>query len=243
MSYNLISIIIPVYNEETTIRGLLDQLLSFQRCSHGFETEIIVIDDGSYDKTSEILRDFHGKVSIFRQPNSGKGAAVQAGISRSNGDWILVQDGDLEYDINDINLMLDVVRSNLNGKVAVYGSRYKSHRKFIFKRIKKQKFGPYLINILLSLLTLALFRAWLTDTLTGYKIYKREFFDGLTINSKGFEADHEITCLLLGRGYRIIEVPVRYNPRSRAEGKKIKAIDGLKAILTFFRYAHKGKSD
>lgn len=232
---NSLSIIIPVFNEEKYIEELLHKLIELQKRIKNFETKIVVVNDGSTDKTSQKLQDFKNLVSIYEQKNQGKGSAVQYGIEQSRSDWILIQDGDLEYNPNDILNLLSVL-DNSSSKVAVYGSRYKSTNRFIFKRIKNQKLGPYVMNIVLSLICFFLLRIWLTDTLTGYKVYRREFFEKNVIESRGFEADHEITCKLVNNKYSIVEVPISYSPRSKLEGKKIRFSDGIKAIIVYLKY-------
>jgi dolichol-phosphate mannosyltransferase len=232
-----VSIVIPAYNEEAFIGTLLQRVLSVPTESIGFAKEIIVVDDGSKDRTSEVVRRFPS-VKLIVQQNQGKGKAVQHGLKEAAGDYILVQDADLEYSPEDYIPMLSALAAK--GGV-VYGSRWlgqlREHGWSLTPgRHPQQSFGPWLANILLTLWTFLLYGRWITDTLTGYKIYPREFFSRVSIVTKGFETDHEITAKLLRAGIKIHEVPVSFFPRSIAEGKKIRARDGLIAVGTLLRF-------
>jgi dolichol-phosphate mannosyltransferase len=236
-----LSIVIPAYNEEAFIGTLLGAILTVDTESLGFEKEIIVVNDGSRDGTSECVRRFAG-VTLIEQANQGKGAAVQRGMREATGEFVLVQDADLEYDPADYRPMLEAVRS---GAAAVYGSRTLGQLRaqgwtLTPGRHPQQSLGPWLAGWILSTLTFALYGVWLTDTLTGYKLYPRAAFERIAIVTRGFETDHEITVKLLRSGIRIREVPVGYRPRSVAEGKKIKASDGFKAVWTLLRFRFGG---
>ena len=238
-----VSIVVPAYNEEAFIGTLLDLVLSVDTESLGFSKEIIVVDDGSKDGTSALVRRFSG-VRLVQQKNQGKGRAVQRGIQEATGDYILVQDADLEYDPADYIPMLAKL-ANLGG--AVYGSRTLGQLRetgwtFTPGRHPRQLFGPWVANLLLTLWTFLLYGRWITDTLTGYKIYPREFFSRVEIVTRGFETDHEITAKLIRLGIRIHEVPISFSPRSEEEGKKIRARDGLIAVWTLLRFRFKGAS-
>jgi glycosyltransferase involved in cell wall biosynthesis len=200
-----------------------------------------VIDDGSTDKTHEIVSKFE-KATYIHQENAGKGSAVQHGISQATGDFILIQDADLEYDVNDYEPLMETLYKGLkkSEKIAVYGSRtlkdmgsggecYRYRR----RPLTGQTIGPWLANVLLSAVVAGLYGKWVSDTLTGYKIYPCEFFTNNKITSLGFEADHEITAKLIKQGFEIIEVPVSYLPRSIEEGKKIRPIDGVVAVKVY----------
>lgn len=235
-----LSIVIPAYNEEKFIGSLLEKVKVVPVEKFGFTKEIIVVDDGSKDNTFNIASKVDG-VSVFKQvPNQGKGKAVQRGIKESTGDFILIQDADLEYDPNDYMQMLDkLVNSNKN--LSVYGSRIlgqkiKNPNFFFPGKHPDQSYGPWLANRILSLVLFLLYGRWITDLLTGYKIYPGPFLRGKKLQTSGFETDHELTDLLLNNGYSIEEVPVVYNPRTSEEGKKIKAIDGLIAVITLFKF-------
>jgi len=236
-----VSIVVPAYNEEAFIGTLLDLVSSVDTESLGFSKEIIVVDDGSKDGTSALVRRFSG-VRLVQQKNQGKGRAVQRGIQEATGDYILVQDADLEYDPADYIPMLAKL-ANLGG--AVYGSRTLGQLRetgwtLTPGRHPRQLFGPWVANLLLTLWTFLLYGRWITDTLTGYKIYPREFFSRVEIVTRGFETDHEITAKLIRLGIPIHEVPISFSPRSEEEGKKIRARDGLIAVWTLLRFRFKG---
>lgn len=233
-----LSIVIPAYNEETFISTLLERILAVDLSPLGFEKEIIVVDDCSTDQT-KARASAHAGVNVFAQPqNRGKGAAVQRGIKESTGEWILVQDADLEYYPEDYPALLAPLASN--PKCSVYGSRILGQireRNWTLTpgRHPKQGIGPWGMNIILTLLTLILYRVLITDNLTGYKLYPAALLKEYKFTTSGFEGDHEITALLRKRKIPIIEVPIRYDPRTVAEGKKIGFRDGIKAITTIIR--------
>ncbi len=234
-----VSIVIPAYNEEAFIGTLLKAILQVDLASIGFEREVIVIDDGSKDKTFELASTFSG-VQCFQQVNQGKGAAVKNGIRRSTGDYVLVQDADLEYDPQDYLQLLAPLRTSQES-LSVYGSRVlgaiKKHgRSFFPGKQEKQSVLTWLANICLSVWTFLLYGHYLTDTLTGYKVYPRKVLQGFTIQTYGFETDHELTAKLLRSDIVIVEVPVSYNPRTVAEGKKIRFSDFFVALWTFLKF-------
>jgi dolichol-phosphate mannosyltransferase len=235
----VLSIVIPGYNEAAFIGELLRRILSVDIESLGFQKEIIVVDDGSTDRTGEIARSFAG-IRVFTQvPNQGKGKAVQHGIRESTGDYILIQDADLEYDPNDYIRLLKALE---RGADSVYGSRTLGQREkqpglALFPgRHPDQRFGPWLAGQLLTIWTWLLYQRWITDTLTAYKLYPAAVVKSMRIRTSGFETDHEITAKLVRRGCRIVEEPIQYLPRSREAGKKIKARDGFVAIWTLLKY-------
>jgi glycosyltransferase involved in cell wall biosynthesis len=235
-----VSIIVPSFNEANFILALINQIKDIDLRHLNFEKEVIVIDDGSTDKTREIL-EAQDDIKYFYQINLGKGSAVQNGIRRASGDYILVQDADLEYSPQDYIPMLKIIKDlDFPTNVAVYGSRTlveRNLKKFIrLKPLKNQSHSSWLMNLLLTVLVIIFYRRFITDTLTGYKIYPKSFFLNNKIETKGFETDHEITAKLIRKHYKIIETPIRYSPRTKEEGKKINMMDGFKAIYTIIRY-------
>ncbi len=224
-----LSIVIPAYNEERFIGTLLQQVQAVPLETLGVTTEIVVVDDCSTDRTSEIVRGIEG-VRLFRlAKNSGKGAAVREGIAHATGDYLIIQDADLEYDPQDY---LPMMRAILDRRAdVVYGSRYLGTG-----RHAGQSLAAYLGGRSLSLVMLATTGTYLTDTVTALKLFPRTLLPSLALETGGFETDHEITAKVLARRLRILEVPVGYKPRSKAEGKKIGLRDWFTAAGTLWRY-------
>ena len=235
-----VSIVIPAYNEERFIGVLIGRILQIDTESLGYRKEMIVVNDGSSDRTSEVARSFAaaGVVCIDQLPNQGKGRAVRRGVLESSGDFILIQDADLEYDPADYRPMLAALDS---GADAVYGSRVLGQIRERGWRLTPgrhpaQALGPWLAGVALSCWTFLLYGRWITDTLTAYKLYPAAPLRTMDLQTAGFETDHEITANLIRAGYRIAETPISYQPRTAAEGKKIKAKDGLIALWTLLRF-------
>ncbi len=224
-----LSIIIPAYNEERFIGTLLEKINSVDLEPLGIEKEIIVVDDCSKDRTAEIAGSV-ADVTLMRLPsNGGKGRAVRAGIALATGEYLIIQDADLEYDPKDYVPMLQAL---LSGRAdVVYGSRYMGRG-----RHTNQSLAAYLGGRSLSLAALAFTGRYLTDTVTALKLFHRNQIAALELESSGFELDHEITARMAHRGARFVEVPIRYSPRSREEGKKIGMRDWFVAVRTFVRY-------
>ena len=225
-----LSIVIPAYNEERTIGALLDQVLSLELSP--VEKEVIVVNDGSHDRTAESLKRYADRVTILTHPkNRGKGAAVRTGFAKATGDYVVVQDGDLEYTPTDFHMMLTYAREH-NASV-VYGSRWLPHPEGGQKR---GGFGFYLGGQVLTKLTNVLYGTHITDEPTCYKMIRRDVLSRMTLTSEGFEFCPEITAKIARLGETIHEVPIRYAPRSAADGKKIRLRDGLVAIWTLIKY-------
>jgi dolichol-phosphate mannosyltransferase len=232
-----VSIVIPAYNEARFIGKLLEKIASVDTSPVGFVKEIIVVDDGSKDDTLQIARSFANVKCLLQPVNQGKGKAVQRGILEATGDFILVQDADLEYDPNDYLPMLAQIGDAKER--AVYGSRVLMQfqkSRLSFGRNPEQSLGPWFAGVVLSIWTFVLYGMWITDTLTGYKIYPTHVIKKFSVKTAGFETDHELTSKLLRSGIEIVEVPVSYRPRGRAEGKKIKFSDGLIAVWTLLKF-------
>ncbi|HRQ22770.1 MAG TPA: glycosyltransferase family 2 protein [Anaerolineales bacterium] len=221
-----LSVIIPVYNEVESIRTIL-QRVQETKLAH----EIIVVDDGSKDGTRDILKQLDGKRRvrvILHEKNQGKGAAVRTGMSAAKGDVLLIQDADLEYDPRDYPDLLQPIQEGLAD--VVYGSRFlgKAHRVTMFWHM--------VANKSLTLMTNILYDTILTDMETGYKVFRREVIEGMTIRSNSFNFEPEFTAKILKRKRRIFEVPIRFNPRDYSEGKKIKLHDAFEAVWTLIKY-------
>lgn len=234
-----LSIIIPAYNEQATIGQLLERIRTVDTASLGFRKEIIVVDDGSTDRTWSIANEFREVRCMRQETNQGKGRAVQRGVRTCIGDYVLVQDADLEYDPADYRALLQCLAEQGEKPVAVYGSRVLGQireRGGGWGKHPQQGFGPWLAGLILSLWTWLWHQQWITDTLTGYKLYPTDVLLRLNIKTAGFETDHEITAKLIRAGVSIVETPVSYRPRTVAEGKKIKARDGLCALWTVLRF-------
>ena len=220
-----LSVIMPVYNEEATIQEILKQVRAV-----GVVDEIIIVDDGSTDRTRELLKPEEnqpGTIVIYQARNQGKGAAVRTGIDRAAGDILLIQDADLEYDPRDYPML---IRPIVEGRVkVVYGSRFLGPRKAMM-------FWHMLGNRLLTLLTNVLYNAILSDMETCYKVFRADVIKGIPLRSKRFEFEPEITAKVLKRGHRIFEVPISYYGREYDEGKKITWREGPKAMWTLIKY-------
>ena len=224
-----LSIVIPAYNEERFIGTLLSQILTVDLGQLGIAKQIIVVDDCSRDRTAEIAGAVPG-VTVHRMPvNGGKGRAVRAGIALATGDYLIIQDADLEYDPQDYVPMLEALLSG-RGTV-VYGSRYLGRG-----RHQNQSLAAYLGGRSLTLVAWLFTGQYLTDTVTALKLFHRNQLAGISLDTSGFELDHEITAKMARRGARFVEVPIRYFPRSREEGKKIGLRDWFVAVRTFARY-------
>lgn len=221
-----LSIIIPVYNEGGTIGEIVKQVQQVK----GFDKEIIIVDDGSTDNTPKILQHLKNSkdIRVIHHPkNLGKGSSIRTGIARATGEYILVQDADLEYDPQDILLMLDPVK---RGRAqVVYGSRFTGQRRNMF-------FWHWMGNQLLTLLTNILYNTTLSDMETCYKLMPLPLVKSLNLRAKRFEFEPEVTAKILKRGIRIWEVPISYAGREYHEGKKISWKDGLPALWTLLKY-------
>jgi glycosyltransferase involved in cell wall biosynthesis len=222
-----LSIIVPVYNEEKTVLPLLEKVRKVRLM--GLKKQIIVVDDGSTDGTLALLKRkrIPGVQILHYEKNKGKGAAIRTGIPHTTGDYVIIQDADLEYDPADYEKLLIPL---LNGSAdVVYGSRFMGvHRVFLF--------WHYVGNRFLSLVTTVLYNAILTDMETCYKVWKGEIIRGLTLHSNRFEFEPEVTAKVLKKGYKVFEVPISYHGRGFEEGKKITWRDGVTALICLIKY-------
>ena len=224
--YMTLSIIVPIYNEQSTVEELLEQVLASP-----LHPEIVVVDDGSSDRTPEILKRYreHPSVCVVtHEQNRGKGAAVRTGIDHVTGDIVLVQDADLEYDPDDYEAVVAPFR-NPDVQV-VYGSR---------RLLSSNPTGSWMFLLggaSLTWVTNLLYHTGITDEPTCYKAFRTELLRSLPLTCERFEFCPEVTALVARRGIRIHEVPIRYAPRSRCDGKKIGLGDWFEAVHTLIRY-------
>jgi glycosyltransferase involved in cell wall biosynthesis len=232
----LLSIVIPAYNEERFLGALLERIQAVDLTPLGVSKEIIVVDDCSRDRTAEIARSVPGVIVERHQANAGKGKAVRTGIARASGDLVIIQDADLEYEPQDYVSMLKALLSR-SGDV-VYGSRYLDRG--LLQKYEQQSWTAYLGGRSLSVIALVLTGRYLTDTVTALKLFPRSALSTLDLQTTGFELDHEITAKMLAGGHHIVEVPIRYFPRTREEGKKIGLRDWFIAARTFWKYRRGG---
>jgi glycosyltransferase involved in cell wall biosynthesis len=219
----LLSVIVPVYNEKETIRGILEKIESVP-----IDKEIIVVDDASCDGTDKILRDMQYKnLKVIHHPtNRGKGAAFLTGLSNATGEFVIIQDADLEYEPNDYLKMVKAIDENKAD--IVLGARFlKGHIGLFAHRL-----GNRLLTGLLNLL----FNTRLNDYATCYKFARKKAWDALGLKASGFNMDAEIVCNAIKRHYRILEIPVSYYPRTYRQGKKIRWWDGLWTIFYMLKY-------
>ena len=225
-----LSIIIPVYNEEKTIKQVIEKVKNVKL--KDFSKEIIIVEDCSTDKTKDILKylkDYSLKI-FFHDINKGKGAAVRTGLKNSTGDIILIQDADLEYNPEEYSKLLEPFEDR-NVKV-VYGSRLEVIRKNLSKMYKLHYFG----NLILTLLTNIFYGTKISDMETGYKVFRKEVMKNINLKSRRFDLEPEITAKILKKGYKIHEVPIDFHGRKFDEGKKITWKDGIKAVYYLVKY-------
>ncbi len=230
-----LSIIVPVFNEEKTIVPVLEALDKLQLPA--VIKDIIVVDDGSRDNTKKYIEKSGIKnIKFFSHPkNLGKGAALRTGIKHAEGEYIIIQDADLEYNPKEIAKLIKPIT---DGKAkVVYGTRLRRLPNFSRDERTSQFFLHYLGNKFLSLLTSILYFSWVTDMESCYKLFPKKAIDGMIIRARGFEFEPEITAKLLKRGYKIYEVPISTNPRGYDEGKKLNTFrDGFKAVWNLVKY-------
>lgn len=229
-----LSIIIPVYNEENTIKKVIESVIKVKIGK--VAKEVIIVDDCSTDKTRNILNKIKNKsIRIFyHNKNLGKGAAIRTALRHSTGDIISIQDADFEYDPKNI---VKLVKPVLDGSCdVVYGPRFKGQKLVLFGRNKTIMPLHLIGNRALTFLTNMLYFDSITDMETGCKVFRRSAINGIKIRANRFDFEPEITAKILKKGYRIKEIPIRFNPRTFKQGKKITWVDGIKAAYYLFKY-------
>ena len=224
----LLSIIVPVFNEENYIRSVIEKLLELKLPC---KKEIIIVDDGSTDQTGKIInsyRHINNIKVINKSKNEGKGSAVKQGIANSCGDFVIIQDADLEYDPEEIKELLNMIQKA--GANVIYGSRcHGRYRKTgSFVRTLANDFLTFLCNFINNLN--------LSDMETCYKLFNGNLIRSINIKSKGFDFEPEVTCKIARKKISIYEVPISYNARTYYEGKKLRWADGIKAVSAIIRY-------
>lgn len=218
-----LTVVIPVYNERGTVMTVLEKVKSLP-----VSKEIIVIDNLSTDGTRELLEtvsDPEIRV-VLQSKNLGKGTSVKLGFAMAKGEWVIIQDADLEYEPSDILRLLE--HAEKAGEVAVFGSR-------LLTGNPQGILAFYIGRVVLNLIFRLLFGARTTDVATCYKLVRSDIAKRLRLRCSGFDLDFELASALRRLGYNIAEVPITYRPRTIAEGKKIRPMDGIKAIATMLR--------
>ncbi|MCD6365489.1 MAG: glycosyltransferase family 2 protein [Planctomycetes bacterium] len=232
-----LSIVIPIYNEAGQWRRLLERVREVELPD--VVRQFILVDDGSSDGTRDELADFSAAreaggtqdedeyLVLFHEQNQGKGAALRTGFEAAEGDIVIIQDADFEYDPNDYARLLEPIIQGLSD--VVYGSRFTD-------RCRKGYFKNYLANMFLTRLSNLLTGMKITDMETCYKVFRREVLDRIELEQHRFGFEPEITAKLARMGVEVFEVPISYNARGHDEGKKIGWKDGLKAIWCILKY-------
>jgi glycosyltransferase involved in cell wall biosynthesis len=221
-----LSVIIPIYNEVQTIQEIIKRVQAT-----GLADEIVAVDDGSTDGSREVLGKLHGDGNvrvIYHEHNQGKGKAVRTGIQNASGDLVIIQDADLEYDPREYQNLLRPIQEGIAD--VVYGSR------FLGAGRRPVLFWNMVANKILTLVTNILYNNILTDMETGYKLFRRQVVQNMTLHAHGFEFEPEFTAKILKNKVRIYEVPITFNPRDYSEGKKIKMRDAFIAMWTLIKY-------
>jgi dolichol-phosphate mannosyltransferase len=222
-----LTVLMPVYNERATLKGLIERILSVP-----VPKEVLIVDDASTDGTRDLLRDeIEGRCPgvrvLYLDRNGGKGTAIRAGLPHVRGDYVVIQDGDLEYDPADLVRLMQ--RVTQDGAVIVYGNRFADGW-------PPMRWPNRAINVILAGMVRWLYGAPLDDEATGYKLFRREVLASIPLRCRRFEFCPEVTAKALRLGHSIVEVPISYTSRTHAEGKKIRWSDGVVAIWTLLRY-------
>ena len=228
----LLSILIPAYQEEATIGEVLRRVAAIDTTPHGFAKEIVVCDDGSRDRTAAIASELAAadpSIRVVRHPrNRGKGAAIRTALEAARGDYCLIQDADLEYEVTDYPALL---REAAAGADVVYGSRFLAN-----PRPTGMRTANYVANRVLTTTANLLFGLSITDEATCFKLIKTDLLRALELECTGFEFCPEVTAKIGKRKIRIAEVPISYPARAVADGKKVRWTDGVEAMWVMVKH-------
>lgn len=221
-----LSVLVPVYNEAATVAAAMKRVLDVD---YPCDVEVVMVDDGSVDGTAAILDALDDpRATVVHHPvNRGKGAAIRAGLELVTGDLVIIQDADLELDPSEYPKLVQPILAGATR--VVYGTRFAG-------RITGVPLVSLWANRFLTFLTNLLYGARLTDMETCYKVFRSDVIKGIRLECQRFEFEPEVTAKLLRLGHTILEVPISFTPRSRAEGKKLRWRDGVQAIHYLLRY-------
>ena len=222
----LLSVLIPLYNEEATAEAIISKVLELD-----LDLEIIIVNNGSTDKTGQVIQKFADKSNVIiinKEKNIGKGDGIITGIKHASGKYTIIQDGDLEYDPDDIVKMVELAEQK--EALAVFGSRRMNPKSGI--SYNRYLWGGQLLTIIANLL----YNVRITDESTCYKMVRTDIYNAMNLESTKFEFCPEVVAKLGRNKIRIHEIPIKYNPRKFEEGKKIRWTDGLEAIWTLIKY-------
>lgn len=228
----LLSILIPAYGEEATIGEILQRVLAIDTETLGFQKQVVVCDDGSADRTAEIVEAIAAKdarvILVRHAQNQGKGAAIRTALAAATGEYTLIQDADLEYEVTDYPALLEQVKA---GADVVYGSRFLNN-----PRPTGMKRANFLANRILTVTANLLYGIAITDEATCFKVFRTDLLRELNLECTGFEFCPEVTAKLGRRKIKIAEVPISYTARAIEEGKKVRWTDGFEAMWVLLKH-------
>lgn len=222
-----LSVIMPVYNEEATLREAIERI----KKAEPSDKELIIVDDGSNDGTRDILKAINeeGITVLFHEKNMGKGGAVRTGLAQAKGNIVIIQDADLEYDPQDIPQLIKPIEDGVAD--AVHGTRLTGGR---VQRV--HMFWHKVANTFITLMANILYNSTLTDVMTCYKAFRKDFIKDIKIKSNSFDLEPELTAKILKKNARLYEVPIAYYGRTYREGKKIKFYHTFGAVWALIKF-------
>ena len=228
----LLTVIVPVFNE----CGTIDEILTRVAAAEPLDKEVLIVDDGSEDGTSERLKEWEGRegVAVYRhESNQGKGTAIRTALAQARGKYVIIQDADLEYDPNDyVELLRPLIEETAD---VVFGSRALGRREY--EATDRRLLNPYRLGVaVLNVSVRLLYGRRITDEATCYKMFKAQDLRAMDLQCERFEFCPEVTAKALRMGLRIIELPIRYSPRGKQAGKKIGLRDAFEAFRTLWKW-------